>query len=145
MVSLPVMCAFSLSRPRSTECGCISFDHLIGAGEQRRRDDEAKCIGSLKVDDQLELGRLLDGLNAGEDFARRSGSRQRQTFTGCVQPFRNAFWANLRTPGLSKWELFRHDVEVYQICDFDPVAGYCPPEAYILASFYVPLCATGTG
>ena len=51
----------------------ISFDHLLGAGKQRRRDDEAKCLGSLKVDDQLELGRLLDGqvdrLNAGKDFS----------------------------------------------------------------------------
>ena len=59
----------------------ISFDHLIGAGKQRRRDDEAKCLGSLKVDDQLELGRLLDGqvdrLNAGKDFSSHRLRRDR--------------------------------------------------------------------
>jgi hypothetical protein len=59
----------------------ISFDHFIGAGKQRRRDDEAKCLGSLKVDDQLELGRLLDGqvdrLNAGKDFSSHRLRRDR--------------------------------------------------------------------
>jgi hypothetical protein len=35
-----------------------SFDHLVGAGEQRRRNIKAKGSSSLEVDHQLKTGRL---------------------------------------------------------------------------------------
>src|SRR5262245_44665929 len=37
-----------------------SFDDLFGAGEQGWRHRETKRIGSGQIDDEIELGRLLD-------------------------------------------------------------------------------------
>src|SRR5450631_4114332 len=37
-----------------------SFDHLVGAGKQRRRHGEAECFRRVEVYRQLELGALLD-------------------------------------------------------------------------------------
>ena len=36
------------------------LDHLVGAGEQRGRDGNSERFGSLEIDHQLELGRLLN-------------------------------------------------------------------------------------
>ena len=36
------------------------FDHLIGAGEQLWRYGDAKCLGGLEVDHELELSRLFN-------------------------------------------------------------------------------------
>src|SRR6516162_5568847 len=38
-----------------------SFDHLVGKRNQLVRNLDAKRLGRLQVDDQLELGRLLNG------------------------------------------------------------------------------------
>ena len=35
-----------------------SFDHLVGAGEQRRGDCKAERLGGLEIDGQVEFGRL---------------------------------------------------------------------------------------
>jgi hypothetical protein len=45
-------------QPRRT--AAASFDHLVGAGEQRRRNIDPERLGGPEVDDKLELGRLLD-------------------------------------------------------------------------------------
>src|SRR6476659_6075035 len=37
-----------------------SFDDLVGAGEQGWRNFESERLGSLKIDNKLELGRLHD-------------------------------------------------------------------------------------
>jgi hypothetical protein len=42
-----------------TAANSVLFNHLVGAGEQRWRDVEAKRFGGLEVDDQLVLHRRL--------------------------------------------------------------------------------------
>src|SRR6266446_10676487 len=50
----------------------LLFDHVVGLGEQRGRHSEAERIRGLAIDDEFELGRLLDrkvgGLGALQDL-----------------------------------------------------------------------------
>ena len=48
----------------------ISFDYLVGAGEERRWQTDPKCLGRFEIDDQLESGWLLD-----RQLARLSANR----------------------------------------------------------------------
>ncbi len=51
--------AWTLRRPGTS--ASASLKHLISPQQQRRRDREAEGSRGLEVDDQFELGRLLDG------------------------------------------------------------------------------------
>src|SRR6266436_10168371 len=63
----------SLRRPEEASTRGVSFDDLIGAGEDRWRDGQAESLGGVEIDDQLEGRRLLDwqigGLGALENPA----------------------------------------------------------------------------
>jgi hypothetical protein len=71
---LASICPFSANRRHQA---CL-FDHLVGAGEERRWHSNAKRIGGFHIDDQLETSWLLDrqigGLGAFEDFVDIHGS-----------------------------------------------------------------------
>jgi hypothetical protein len=45
---------------RLNEQHSCSFDHLVGAGEQRRRNVEAERFRGRQVHDEIKFGRLLD-------------------------------------------------------------------------------------
>src|SRR5271166_483807 len=55
---LPARPAASLAREE--KAATVSFDDLVGAGEDRWRDRQAERLGGVEIDDQLECCRLLD-------------------------------------------------------------------------------------
>src|SRR5271168_431327 len=54
-------CPFCQNRTHAPHHLCSLFNHPVGAEQQRLRHLEAECLRSLEIDNQLELGRLLDG------------------------------------------------------------------------------------
>jgi hypothetical protein len=47
--------------PKADSCSAANlrlFDHLVGAGEQRRWDIDAKRTCSLQIEDEFKFGRL---------------------------------------------------------------------------------------
>src|SRR5262249_54777367 len=57
-----------------------SFDHLVGAGGQRQWDSDAKRLGGLEVNDQLDLHLVLNRR------ARRFGTFENPPSIGATQP-----------------------------------------------------------
>src|SRR5262245_57066554 len=61
----PVRCCFDQTAVWHSDAArgpsTPSFDHLVGAGEERRRNFEAKRSCGLQVNDQFELGRAHHG------------------------------------------------------------------------------------
>src|SRR5207247_7146736 len=53
--------SLSDERPPPRSGADKSFEDLIGAEQQRRRDRQSKRFRGLRVQDELELRRLLDG------------------------------------------------------------------------------------
>jgi len=51
-------------------CSAFSFDHLVGAAEQRERECEAERLGGLEIDEQLEFDRLRNRIRAMEFLDR---------------------------------------------------------------------------
>src|ERR1044072_3574809 len=53
--------AYLVSCIRGRSAHGNSFNHLVGTGEQHRRNGQAKRLGGCQIYDQIEFGWLLDG------------------------------------------------------------------------------------
>jgi hypothetical protein len=51
-----VIAGFETRRETSLHRSKLTFDHPVGATEQRERDSEAERLGGLEIDEQLDLG-----------------------------------------------------------------------------------------
>src|ERR1700720_1006040 len=49
-----------MSQTCHDQTSSASFDHLVGAGEHCSWDGEAKRLGRLEIDDEIEFGGLFD-------------------------------------------------------------------------------------
>src|SRR5688572_9761997 len=130
--------------------GGSSLDHLVRPQQQRRRDRQIEGLGGLEIDDQLELGGLLDGQVSGsgapEDPVYVPGSTPRhvdKTRAVCHETTRlhevrvlvNRGQADLRSelreaPALQPEHRMRMDEECLQPCG----TRCCEGGAYLIRS-----------
>jgi hypothetical protein len=50
---------WAISRQYALQQNTMLFDHFVGTLQEWLRDGEAECLGSLEVDDELKLRRVL--------------------------------------------------------------------------------------
>src|SRR5262245_55758266 len=70
MSAMPSIATQSVRRNEASRCatsGCEQsqqiaklFDHLVGAGEQHRGNFKTESLRGCQIDNEIELGRLLD-------------------------------------------------------------------------------------
>jgi hypothetical protein len=92
--------AMGQKRTRAPQRTASLFDHIVGAREQRSRNDRADRLRGFEIDDELELRGLLhrkiggftafeDGVHIARDLAASLRRRVRSATNGLPQ--RNRF------------------------------------------------------
>src|SRR5712691_3876685 len=110
------------------------FDHIVGAGEQRRRQDETEGFRGLKVDHELKFRRLLDGylpwLGPAQNFVNLIGGSTPQRGKGWSIGYETSRFsvfpviANGRQPGIQSQAVDLHAIAENQRISNDGKSVY---------------------
>src|SRR6266446_5003584 len=106
----------------SVMLGSASLYNLIRAPQHRRRDRQPNRLRGLEIDDQLELGRLLDrevgGVDAFEDLVHVGGRAPLQVENVRAIDHETAGLPVLRRPSMYRWEAPVHR----ELCDLSSLS-----------------------